>query len=223
MVNHDRVADPTTDSVPCGTNGLIANTTPTTLPANVICLQPNDSSAPVTAPVHLPSDIPNMDLRSSRVRFRSRVRITSGFGHHRRKSDAGSSRSGSSSSSISAPLRSHPHDNKNTWGTLGQSVGLFALQKKILGSPKSRRRQPIVSAENVNEHTPLRNSFNHMPYVEGEGVRESDTVDDSDDERLSQEVDEVFGKFPRRLLNPRWWYWQLEPLICCCQYASEFE
>jgi hypothetical protein len=41
-----------------------------------------------------------------------------------------------------------------------------------------------------------------LPYVEGEGVQDRDIFnEDSDDERLSQEVDDVFGKFPGRLLN----------------------
>jgi len=202
-------------------NGLISSSK---LPPNALRLHLDDPSAPLTTPhdpVHPSSNTLNTGLRPSRVRFRSRVRITSGFSRHRRKSDVGSSRSGSPSSSISAPLRSHADDNTNTWGTLGQRVGLLALQKK----PKAQRRQngQTVPIENVDEHTPLRNSSNHLPYVEGEGVQDGDIFnEDSDDESLSQEIDDVFGKFPGRLLNHHWWYWQLEPIICC-HYAGDFE
>lgn len=208
-------------------NGLVSSSKPTTLPPNALRLHLDDPSAPLTThnPVHPSSNTSNADLRPNRVRFRSRVRITSGFSRHRRKSDVGSSRSDSPSSSISAPLRSPADDGTNTWGTLGQRVGLLALQKKILGSPKAQRRRngTFVPTQNVDERTPLRNSSNHLPYVEGEGVQDRDIFnEDSDDERLSQEVDDVFGKFPGRLLNHHWWYWQLEPIICC-HYAADFE
>ncbi|KAJ7102531.1 hypothetical protein B0H15DRAFT_336945 [Mycena belliarum] len=85
-----------------------------------------------------PSD-PAATPRLSRVRFRSRVRITSGLHHHRAHDPAqrrpsgaslsSASRSSSPSSSISAPLRSPPSaDNVSpAWGTLGTRVGLFAL------------------------------------------------------------------------------------------------
>ena len=81
---------------------------------------------------------------------------------------------------------------------------MLALQRKVLGSPKAQRRQKkkIVPAENVDERTPLRNSYNDLPYVPGEEVQEGDIPgEDSDDDRLSREVDVVFGKFPGRLLN----------------------
>lgn len=185
-------------------NGLLSSSKPTILPANALRLHLDDPAAPLTTPHDPPSNASNEHLRHSRVRFRSRVRITSGFSHHRRRSDVGSSRSGSPSSSISAPLRSHSDDGTNSWGTLGQRVGLLALQKRILGSPKAKRRQKGLIVPNiyVDERTPLRNSFNSSSYVEGVGVQEGVVFDeDSDDERLSQEVDDVFGKFPGRLLN----------------------
>jgi hypothetical protein len=201
-IHHD---DPYTRRQP--SNGLLSSSKPTILPANALRLHLDDPAAPLTTPhdpVHPPPDTSNEHLRHSRVRFRSRVRITSGFSHHRRRSDVGSSRSGSPSSSISAPLRSHSDDGTNSWGTLGQRVGLLALQKRILGLPKAKRRQKglVVPSIYVDERTPLRNSFNNSPYVAGEGVQEGVVFDeDSDDERLSQEVDDVFGKFPGRLLN----------------------
>ncbi|KIM84746.1 hypothetical protein PILCRDRAFT_818354 [Piloderma croceum F 1598] len=212
-------------------NGFVSNSEPTILPPNALRLHLADPSAPLTTPhdpVHPPSDPLNHQVRPSRVRFRSRVRITSGFSHHRRKSDVGSSRSGSASSSISAPLRSYSDGSTNTWGTLGQRVGLLALQRKIMGSPEAQQRQKgqVAPSGYVDERTPLRNSFNHSSYVEG--VQDGNIFDeDSDDERLSRDVDEVFGKFPGRLLNHHWWYWQLEPIICChylcCHYAADLE
>lgn len=183
-------------------NGLLSSSKPAVLPANALRLHLDEPSAHHACHPDLCSTLPeaaNNNIRPSRVRFRSRVRITSGFSHRRRKSDVGSSRSDSPSSSISAPLRSHSDDDTNTWGTLGKRVGLLALRRKILGSPKAQQRQKRMKAQHeiVDERTPLRNSFNHSPYVEGEGVQEGDVFD----ERLSHEVDGVFGKFPGRLLN----------------------
>jgi hypothetical protein len=54
-------------------------------------------------------------------------------------------------------------------------------------------------------------------------VQEGDVSDeDNDDDRLSQEVDEIYGQFPGRLLNYHWWWWQIEPFVCC-HYAADFE
>lgn len=117
-----------------------------------------------------------------------------------------------------------------------------------MGSPKAQQRQKgqVAPGEHVDERTPLRNSINHSSYVDGEGIQDGIFFDeDSDDERLSRDVDEVFGKFPGRLLNHhvssspllahdgtdrhgyQWWYWQLEPIICChclcCHYAADLE
>jgi len=155
-----------------------------------------------------------------------------------------SSRSGSPSSSISAPLRSPTDDDTSPWGTLGQRVGLMALQKKMKSSSPQRRRHLPISpsrkrdgysrrrsfssddgdSDQANERTPLRGSFRRsMAYVyaDGEGVREEDILDDdSDEERLSAEIDEVFGKWPGRLLNHHYWWFQLEPILCC-HYAAE--
>lgn len=182
------------------------------LPTNAFHLHLEDPSVTLTTPhdpVH-PShtDAPPNHLRpNARVRFRSRVRITSGIGHKRKGDSAYSSRSGSPSSSISAPLRYHANEENNGWGTLGQRVGILGLQKKTNGSPERARRQrrkradPIAPAESVDERAPLRGSF-YRSYTEGEGAQEEDILDeDSDDERLSQEIDDVFGTFPGRLLN----------------------
>jgi len=220
VVSLNPAADPTIDTIPYGkkrATELIS--CPKPIPANALCLQLTDPFVAVAIPVQSPSNTSESESDAAvrrHVRFRSRFRITSGFSHHRRESDAGSSRSGSSSSSISVPLRSHPHGDINTWGQRGS---LLALQKKILGASTARQRhtqEPIRSTESVNEHTPLRNSFNKLPYVEGNGVREVTFNEYSDDRRL--EVDVVFGKFPGRLLNPRWWYWQLKLAVCCHRF-----
>lgn len=88
----------------------------------------------------------NVLERPNRVRFRSRVRITSGLNRHRHKLEPqhqnqseidylafspASSVSGSPSSSISVPLRTHTDEQvgKPGWGTLGQRVSLFARGK----------------------------------------------------------------------------------------------
>lgn len=220
VVNLDSEVDHPAEDISYGQRrpktGLVSSSEPTILPSNALRLHLEEPPTPLATShesVYARSETPivNHHLRpSARVRFRSRVRITSGFSRHRHKSDPddlGSSRSGSPSSSISAPLRSHADDNTNAWGTLGQRVGLLALQKKILGPSQSQRRhrprpEPITSATQVDERTPLRGSFPRSAYVEGEGVQDGDISDeDSDDERLAREVDDIFGTLPGRLLN----------------------
>jgi len=202
---------------------LISSSQPTTLlPTNALHLHLDDPSALLATPCETPyADAPYNHLPPrARVRFRSRVRITSGFSRHRRGGDLedfSSTRSSSPSSSISAPLRSHTENSTTAWGTLGRRVGLLSLQKKIISSPRQKKRiRPIAQNENADERTPLRNSFNYAAYGEGGDEEEND------DDRLSHEVDEIFGKFPGRLLNRHWWWWQIEPFICC-YYATDFE
>ncbi|KAG2023235.1 hypothetical protein CC2G_000908 [Coprinopsis cinerea AmutBmut pab1-1] len=132
------------------------------------------------------SDADDAQLRAlkrrsvSRVTFRSRVRITSGFNHHRRSSYSrrtqscsipgftpDSSRSCSPSSSISAPLRFHSEESEARpgWGTLGQRVALFAqrsAQKRQLRAQskqqaRARRAysEPCYAEIQANENTPL--------------------------------------------------------------------
>jgi hypothetical protein len=64
-------------------------------------------------------------------------------------------------------------------------------------------------------------------YVEGEGVQDAlnSEEDDADDARLSREIDLLFGKWPGRLLNCQWWWWQLELVFCCeaCHCADDSE
>jgi len=193
---------------------------PRLLPSNALCLHLADPNAPLTTPhdpSHPPSDAPiQKPLRpGGRIRFRSRVRITSGLNHFR---------SGSPSSSISAPLRYHSDEESNsTWGTLGQRVGMLASQKRTSGSRRNRRKGVVQTPHGNDEHTPLRGSFSSPYYVTGEGVQDGDINEDEDeDDKLAQEIDAIFGTFPGRLLNYQWWWWQLEPIVCC-QCTDDFE
>jgi hypothetical protein len=81
----------------------------------------------------------------------------------------------------------------------------------------------MTSNDNIDERTPLRGSSNLPTYQNGERMQAGDISDeDEDDDRLSEEVDEIFGKFPGRLLNYHWWWWQFEPFICC-NCAADWE
>ena len=212
------------DDRPAGPNdkkrSLSDTTRQTFHSSNALCLHLEPSTPLPTdryRPVSTQSDnvVQQKDsLRpNARVRFRSRVRITSGIGRHRGRSgsdDIGrsSSRSASPSSSISAPLRSPADNATNAWGTLGQRVGLLGLQRKLVRNAQAQRRQKIKQglgpASLPNERTPLISpqALQQGEYIEGDVMSENDLLDeDSDDERLAQEVDHIFGTFPSRLLN----------------------
>lgn len=181
--------------------------------------------------------------RSTRIRFRSRVRITSGLHHHRR-SAAGSSTtgsrnresiihltnddngrvaitpssslSGSPSSSISAPLRSRTDDEAGTpgWGPLGQRVSMFAR--------KNRRNKPVDCrfwADGLpgppgqiggTETTPLlkpsyrvKSRLSQQYHRKGRRQYDDDYFSSPQRTLYPEEVDEIFGKWPVRLLNYR--------------------
>ncbi|KAF9015387.1 hypothetical protein BDQ17DRAFT_1340979 [Cyathus striatus] len=177
---------------------------------------------------------------NARVRFRSRVRITSGLNRSRHRNASfsivegtensnrlplspASSLSGSPSSSISAPLRSRDDDEvgKPGWGTLGQRVGLFAQRRRIgdrsVGSPRINHIRPKHIA---SENTPLLRSPCRLSYE----TNPSETCEWDEEARLSKEIDLIFGTWPRRLLNHHWWWWHLEPIICChCLEDSDTE
>ncbi|KAF9471304.1 hypothetical protein BDN70DRAFT_888283 [Pholiota conissans] len=99
--------------------------------------------------------------RPGRVRFRSRVRITSGLNRHRHKSSysehqesphvsfsRSSSLSGSPSSSISAPLRNQAEDEvgKPGWGTLGQRVSILTQGNSHRRKQREQREQAQAQA-----------------------------------------------------------------------------
>lgn len=179
-------------------------------------------------PVHdeTPLSSPTSNRRTRIVRFRSRVRITSGIRRQRPKDfpseyhipgndvkslNADSSLSSSPSSSISAPLRSRSDDESNDrgWGPLGQRVALLAYN-----SPKRRTRnareanskrqtERQFQAHNVNERTPLVHPPRPRVYdgAAGDQPRFASESDRDEESRLSREIDMVFGKWPERLLN----------------------
>lgn len=171
---------------------------------------PEHTSAPTS---------PTNTTRSARVRFRSRVRITSGLNRHRISAylksqhncseyahdqehcslSRSSSLSGSPSSSISAPLHSRADEEtgKPGWGPLGQRVNLFSQNSR---RKRAKVRQGSFLNQGVtNERTSLmQNSRLRPSYVNGE----TPDLSSDDEQRLSNEIDNVFGRFPRRLLNP---------------------
>lgn len=139
------------------------------------------------------------------VRFRPRVRITSGLNRHRHQQgwlavgdQQDSSRPGSASSSISAPLRTRMDDEvgKPGWGTLGQRVSLLAKRKKSFREIRENESHTTINKDGTfsvvnygtNERTPLLNSY--LLYY-----------DEDDGSSLSKLVDRVFGPWPVRLLN----------------------
>jgi hypothetical protein len=161
--------------------------------------------------------------RPTRVRFRSRVRITSGLHRYRNsEQDCGSftpasSISGSASSSISAPLRTQAEDEagKPGWGTLGQRVSILARGKadRRLKFHRHRERirelqshRGIIPGDNdgllANERTPLSGSSLPYSYLHGEIVnREMFNSVENEAEVLANEIDLVFGRWPNRLFN----------------------
>jgi len=187
--------------------------------------------------------------RPTRVRFRSRVRITSGLHRQRHESNSeqdcvsltpASSISSSPSSSISAPLRTQAEGepSKPGWGTLGQRVSILARAKadRRLNFHQLRGRirelQPhrdITPGDNhgllANEQTPLSSSSLHYSYLRGGIVdREVFNAVECEAEVLSSEIDLVFGPWPNRLFNHHWLWWHMEPLVCCrCLTESDEE
>ncbi|KAF9569783.1 hypothetical protein CPC08DRAFT_9571 [Agrocybe pediades] len=191
--------------------------------------------------------------RPTKVRFRSRVRITSGINRRRKVSEdeqqrgyltfktassSSSDLSGSPSSSISAPLRTHAQEEvgKPGWGTLGQRVSMFARgygpQGKKGGERRSGRTKGVRSGRREvlqpvgnehNERTPLMSA----PLARSQCQEYEGQALVSDEElelRIARETDKVFGPWPNRLMNHHWWWWQLEPLVCChCLTESDEE
>ncbi|KAG5646874.1 hypothetical protein DXG03_001950 [Asterophora parasitica] len=150
-------------------------------------------------------------------------------------SNSSSVSSSSLSSSISAPLRSRTDDesDKPGWGPLGQRVNLLARDARRKRDSGRRHKQDHERAVPC-EHTPLirpRPQIQSPITVGPEGRRQAEAWDSDWEEneveleaRISNEIDEVFGTMPRRLLNFQWWWWQLEPIVCCqCLAESDEE
>lgn len=203
-----------------------ASPKPCIVPGNALQLIDDD---PAASRSHTPSsviileDAPHLNLHAAgdasadssadleaqrrpvpRVRFRSRVRITSGLRRSKHISgDAGgasptSSASDSPSSSISAPLRWQADENA-AWGPLGRRLSAYASQngwqKQRVPSagprnghghggvrPNGGHRQQPQPKPKMDERTPLVRSGRNVAYVDTglDGGREAD------DERLME-------------------------------------
>lgn len=192
-------------------------------PALYVCLTDDETA---TEPSELSEDDP--PERSSRVRFRDRVRITSGLNRHRHKESRSehadyihlsrsSSRSGSRSSSISVPLRNEIEyaDAKPGWGTLGQRVAIMAQHHAERKMERQQRDRELLAksiqlgtrfsrGEYGTERTPLIKSATYVQIY----MPPNDTGCDSPiktaserEEYLAREIDIAFGTWPHRLWN----------------------
>jgi len=164
-----------------------------------------------------------------RVRFRPRVRITSGLNRHRRRQPTeshqdyftftpSSSISGSSSSSISAPLRTPLDDEvgKPGWGTLGQRVALLAKRQYPGKTTRQGPEGGLMAKGDASvgtERTPLLTRPHHVLLRRDSRLRH--LYHRSDEEEFSRRIDRAFGPWPARLLNHHWWQWKLGPLLAC--------
>ncbi|KAH8834833.1 hypothetical protein DL96DRAFT_1701855 [Flagelloscypha sp. PMI_526] len=171
------------------------------------------------------------------VRFRSRVRITSGIPHRKRKrrpsmletmlspnddsaatqhharrgsSSSSVSESSSPSSSISAPLR-YRRDSASTYNDYDDDASWRGWR------PLGQRVNWFPRTNGSNEQTSLLRNGQHVRRY---GV--SDEEDEDYAQQLAKDIDMVFGTWPGRLLNRHWWWWQLEP-ICCCLCMDEYD
>jgi hypothetical protein len=137
------------------------------------------------------NESPSEDQRRSRVHFRSRVRIASGIHRHRPGS---LSVSPSPSSSISASLRSQTDLSSSTLGPLGQRTHILSRGRDTSSHLGAWRKS---NSGIPRERSPLKNC---SPYVDMDDHRYY-TIDGQ--EILGMEMDEIFGKWPKRMLNPQ--------------------
>lgn len=162
---------------------------------------------------------------SSRVTFRSRVRITSGLRQHRfgiskpiatsngiPNYSPASSRSCSPSSSISAPLRFHSEEAgvKPGWGTLGQRVSLLAqrnaqkkLERKKAKALQRSLAEPCFAGLQRSESTPLLGAAG--------GFYGATYTCECPKCQAEQEQEE----WPSRLFDPRWWWTSIRNAMTC--------
>jgi len=174
-------------------------------------------------------DSPHSNIeRPNRVRFRSRVRITSGLNHYRHRSQQdqhhqpgadylslspASSVPGSPSSSISVPLRTQTDEQvgKPGWGTLGQRVSLFAMERKRIREQRKRLGLGASSLRKGVERASV------IPYAGTNEVSEETPLLLSDSAREDQAMSRVIRPWPGGMIFViQWWWWHVEPIICCC-------
>ena len=191
-----------------------------------------------------------------KVRFRSRVRITSGLNGHRHKARAGedrsvystsSSASCSRSSSLSAPLRNEEEDwaGQRGLGTLGQRVAIMAQSHAQRRQQRALREQEFFAKStqlginftsneyDADERSPLTKTASYL-YMTPDNPNDSNPSVDRGADSLARDIDLIFGPWPTRLWNHhvslptsdhiknymfaltlQWWWWQIEPILCC--------
>ncbi|KAI0063133.1 hypothetical protein BV25DRAFT_1899482 [Artomyces pyxidatus] len=205
MAEHERISS----SIPASMKLLAGNALQLQLPdhpddpfaASHILVAPYPGpSAPLPAgpAAHPDPTLAPASPTLARVRFRSRVRITSGLRHSRRQARSpDSSAESSPSSSISVPLR-HQADENNPRGPLGKRISVLAAN-----AWQKRRHtafDPSRADEERGERTPLtRGSTPRMYGDHGEEAQQ-----ESEQEylaRVRREEELAFGKWPWRALN----------------------
>ncbi|KAF9535797.1 hypothetical protein CPB83DRAFT_842355 [Crepidotus variabilis] len=178
-----------------------------------------------------------------RVRFRSRVRITSGISRHRSHNQScsiaaqtqdyfslppSSTASSSPASSISVPLRTKADEEigKPGWGTLGQRVSLLARGRYPRKSREERERERFAKGLQrrdslgdrlyANERTPLLASpLRKVTHGSIESADNDSAQLQGQASYHEREVARIFGPWPERLYNHHWWWWKMEPIVCC--------
>ncbi|KAF9258617.1 hypothetical protein L218DRAFT_729123 [Marasmius fiardii PR-910] len=133
-------------------------------------------------------------------------------------SSLASTRSSSISSSISAPIRFREQESvPSKWGPLGRRVSMFASSKRkrrSLSGVKSAwdsYTTPQDVGANPSRGREVGDRDERTPLMRNE----DNEVDREEVYDINQEIDAIFGKWPRRLLNRHWWWWQVEPFVCC--------
>lgn len=191
----------TSFSSSCSSNNIVATVT-NQPPVPAISL--DDEQTPAVAARH---SIP-------RVRFRSRVRITSGLHSSSRSRNhdgtgrnstfdngidtANTSASGSPSSSISAPLR-YQADENNVLGPLGKRINSLAQARN---KRNGQLRRAVGSS--VSERTPFLRASEYGPipdYTRQRRERSRESEDESSVSRLKREEEIMFGRWPWRIFS----------------------
>ncbi|KIK70393.1 hypothetical protein GYMLUDRAFT_32394 [Collybiopsis luxurians FD-317 M1] len=172
-------------------------------------LTANSTPFPVITSEQVPPTLPMIITTNRSIRFRSRVRITSGVHHARRNrslSDsiapngpaepsegdtAVSSRSSSPSSSISVPIRFREDEPTSPkWGPLGQRVRLFVSQqrekaKQLQEDRVSRGRRygtEAQEASRLRREDPSRRVHEGSPLLGAHGRRQRKSLYRHEDE-----------------------------------------
>jgi len=135
----------------------------------------------------------------------------------------------SPSSSISAPLRYQP-DESNVLGPLGKRLNALAQsrRRRLAGIDDTQSVYGFVgyngSTWDMGEGTPFLRAAvgpggatipdytrrRSSRYIRGRRDREVEAVRD-----VKREEDIIFGEWPWRVFNRRWWWYQLQPVLCC--------